>query len=403
MDVPMKNACLRVALAAWIVCAPAALVTPARAGLTDSIKKKVEKTVGDKSSQATDKANEKADAATGTKDAGTSAAPGASASGGASDDGGKISAVSTKFDFQPGDKVIFADDFTQDENGEFPSRWKLVDGTLEIAEMDGQRWLNAVGDNSKVRMKHGLAALPEFWTLEFDYFGATPFYGSFIVDGQDAGGNEMWHLEWSQGGGNTVFFRTGDILSSVPVGEPEALSGKHHVSILARGKALKIYFDRTRVVNTPEVKGLAADILFWMRDLRAKPMFSNVRFAEGPKPAKDLLASGKLVTYGIHFKTGSDLVEADSAPVLRDVSAYLKANPAVKLQITGHTDNVGSAASNLDLSKRRAASVARVLGADFGVEVERLTTDGKGDAQSIADNKTSEGRAMNRRVEFAKQ
>ena len=55
------------------------------------------------------------------------------------------------------------------------------------------------------------------------------------------------------------------------------------------------------------------------------------------------------------------------------------------------------------MSKRRAAAVAKVLAEQFGVAADRFTTDGKGDAQGIASNAKPEGRAMNRRVEFAKQ
>ena len=115
-----------------------------------------------------------------------------------------------------------------------------------------------------------------------------------------------------------------------------------------------------------------------------------------------MLAAGKLVTYGIRFGTGSDVVLPESAPVLRQVAAYMESNPAVKLKVTGHTDNVGTPASNLDLSKRRAAAVARVLAEQLGVAADRLTTDGRGDTQALASNAGPEGRAMNRRVEFAK-
>ena len=132
------------------------------------------------------------------------------------------------------------------------------------------------------------------------------------------------------------------------------------------------------------------------------PMITNVRFASGCRPPKDMLATGKLVTYGIRFQTGSDVVMPESAPVLRQVASYMEANAAVRLKITGHTDNVGTAASNLDLSKRRAASVAKVLSEQFAIVANRFETDGKGDTQSVASNAKPEGRAMNRRVEFAK-
>jgi outer membrane protein OmpA-like peptidoglycan-associated protein len=68
----------------------------------------------------------------------------------------------------------------------------------------------------------------------------------------------------------------------------------------------------------------------------------------------------------------------------------------------GHTDTDGDDAKNLDLSSRRAASVRIALTTEFGIESSRLETDGKGEMQPVADNKTPEGKAQNRRVEFIK-
>ena len=86
--------------------------------------------------------------------------------------------------------------------------------------------------------------------------------------------------------------------------------------------------------------------------------------------------------------------------MLRQVATWLDANPAARLRITGHTDNVGTAASNLTLSQRRSASVAKVLATEFAIAADRFETAGKGDTQAIAGNAKPEGRAMNRRVEF---
>lgn len=171
---------------------------------------------------------------------------------------------------------------------------------------------------------------------------------------------------------------------------------------MGRGTAVKAYVDRQRLASAPEIAGTPSlfEFRLWAT---THPMITNVRFAEGCRPAKDMLAEGKLVTYGIHFQSGSDVVLPDSAPVLRQISAYMVANAAVKLKITGHTDNVGTPASNLDLSKRRAASVAKVLSEQFAIAADRFATDGKGDTQTVASNAKPEGRAMNRRVEFAKQ
>jgi outer membrane protein OmpA-like peptidoglycan-associated protein len=164
--------------------------------------------------------------------------------------------------------------------------------------------------------------------------------------------------------------------------------------------------DRERLASVPDVTGPGVPVEFefrlWAPGMSVKPMITNVRFAEGCRPAKDMLAEGKLVTYGIHFESGSDVVLPESAPVLRQIAAYLESKPDVRLTITGHTDNVGKAAANLDLSKRRAASVANVLSGQFRIAADRFRTDGKGDTEPKSSNAKPEGRAMNRRVEFAK-
>jgi OOP family OmpA-OmpF porin len=102
----------------------------------------------------------------------------------------------------------------------------------------------------------------------------------------------------------------------------------------------------------------------------------------------------------VHFATGSATILPDSFPMLQEVVALLKANPSIKkMSIEGHTDNRGAAAMNLDLSKRRAASV-RVWLTNHGTEAERLSSEGYGITKPIDSNETDAGRQANRRVEF---
>ncbi len=375
------------------------LASPGYAGIGDSLKKKVTK----KAEAKVDEEAAKVTAETGTPapgeeaQTGEAAAPATDSSG--RKDGG-VSSVSTKFDYVPGDSVMFFDDFSQDELGEFPARWRLLQGTFETAESSGERWLRCTSVDGLIRMKlPAMALLPEFWTFEFDLFMPEPS-GSILVRGVSAGNHVAWEAVFPQG--QDMAFRTGEVFSSTPCETGPA--GRHHLMFMARGKGLKAYIDRQRMVSVPEIAApgeMPSEIEVRMFS-PAKPMIANVRFAEGCRPAKDMLAEGKLVTHGIRFETGSDVVLPDSAPILRQVASYLEANPAVKLQITGHTDNVGTAATNLDLSKRRAASVALVLTKQLAVAGDRFATDGKGDAEPMASNGNAEGRAMNRRVEFAK-
>ncbi len=400
-----RNSSPLVPLFALLAFAALALAPASRAGLMDAVKAKItekatKKAEGavDKSAEAADKVGKKKSESGKGEEGKTEEAESASAS---SEDGGKVSSVSTKFDYVPGDKVRFLDDFTQDELGEFPVRWKLVIGTFEVAEMEGERWLRCVSRDGMIRLKLGeMASLPEFWTLEFDFYGEEPMGSALGVRALGPEDHVVWEAYFPAG--KDMSFRTGEVFSSTTL-EGESVPGRHHVMFMARGTAIKAYIDRQRMASVPEIATHATPAQLEIRlSASTKPMITNVRFAEGCRPAKDMLAEGKLVTYGIRFATGSDVVMPESAPVLRQVASYLEANSAVKLNITGHTDNVGSAESNLDLSRRRAASVAKILAEQFGVSADRLETDGKGDTQSLATNAKPEGRAMNRRVEFAK-
>ena len=382
-----------------IAClAPAAL-----AGFGDKLKKKLGDVGNKQADKATEKANETADKATGgTSDKSSSGDSKAAKDEPTTGNAGKgaMGSVSTKFDFVPGDSVMFVDDFTRDELGEFPARWKLVGGTFEVAELEGERWLRCVSTDGHIRLKVP-SGLPEFWTLEFDGHHLDKAGIALTVSGLTADGSTAWEAMFPYSGRNLAF-RSGDIFSDTPFQTDPG--GRHHFMFMARGTALKAYIDRDRLASVPDVaaKGGAAeiDIRMWSPE---GPMITNVRLAEGCRPARDALDEGKLVTYGIRFDTGSDVVLPESAPILRQVAAWMEKHPDAKLQITGHTDNVGKPATNLDLSRRRAGSVAKALADGFAIAADRFATDGKGDTQALANNTKPEGRAMNRRVEFTKQ
>ncbi len=396
----MQSRATRAARAVAAIAATLVFVAAtAGAGPFDKIKKKVEEKAGKKAEDAIDAPKPKSEEKPKGEPAGkgeesSEAKPAAG--------GGALSAVSTKFDFVPGDSVILTDDFTQDDLGEFPAKWRLSSGTFEVAEMNGERWLRCTSDDGHIRMK-APPALPEFWTLELDVYGTDS--GAYLtVAGLTADGRTVWETMYPHSGKN-FSFRCGDIFSSTLL-DVEPAGRRHSVMFMGRGTSVKAYMDRERLANVPDVSGAGTpaefDFRLWAPGKPVKLMITNVRFAEGCRPAKDMLAEGKLVTYGIRFATGSDVVQPESAPVLRQIAAYLEAKPDVKLRITGHTDNVGTSVSNLDLSRRRAAAVARALAVDFKIAAERFETAGKGDTEPVSSNAKAEGRAMNRRVEFSR-
>lgn len=101
----------------------------------------------------------------------------------------------------------------------------------------------------------------------------------------------------------------------------------------------------------------------------------------------------------LEFETAKDVIKQESIPSLTELAEVLKKRPEWKLQIAGHTDNVGDAQRNLILSKKRAESVKRFM-EEQGIDSERLSTLYFGETQPIADNDTAEGRQKNRRVEM---
>ena len=89
--------------------------------------------------------------------------------------------------------------------------------------------------------------------------------------------------------------------------------------------------------------------------------------------------------------------------MLEEIAGVLKTNPDWKLTVSGHTDNVGGDAYNLDLSQRRAAAVKLALVTRYHIAPERLATDGFGATRPVATNDTLAGRALNRRVELTRE
>jgi outer membrane protein OmpA-like peptidoglycan-associated protein len=110
----------------------------------------------------------------------------------------------------------------------------------------------------------------------------------------------------------------------------------------------------------------------------------------------------RAVIYGIYFDFNSSTIKSQSAPVLRTIADVMKKNPRWALTVEGHTDNIGSAAANQDLSARRAAAVRAAL-IPLGIVETRLVTSGFGSSVPRDTNSTLAGRARNRRVELTLQ
>lgn len=128
----------------------------------------------------------------------------------------------------------------------------------------------------------------------------------------------------------------------------------------------------------------------------AGAMVQKLEFSAGQM--RDTLREGGHVTLrGILFETGQARIRPESAPLLDEVVALLRQNGALKLVVEGHTDNVGTSPANLELSRRRAQAVVQYLSGQ-GIAAARLRAEGRGDTEPVADNRSEQGRAQNRRV-----
>jgi OmpA-OmpF porin, OOP family len=108
------------------------------------------------------------------------------------------------------------------------------------------------------------------------------------------------------------------------------------------------------------------------------------------------------VALDIHFATGKAEILPESRPIISEIVALLKKRPNLRIGVDGHTDNVGTPTANKALSNARAQAVAAAIAA-AGVSSNRLEPMGYGQERPIADNRTEEGRAKNRRVELVKR
>jgi len=121
-----------------------------------------------------------------------------------------------------------------------------------------------------------------------------------------------------------------------------------------------------------------------------------------PDTRNKLLTLGKLVSTAILFDVNSDVIKPESFGALKEIAGILKQAGDIKIKITGHTDNDGDDATNLELSKKRAIAVKNTLSKDFGVNTGGFETDGKGDGLPLLPNNSAQNKANNRRVEFEK-
>ncbi len=344
--------------------------------------------------------------------------------------------ATTSSDFKRGSVIMYQDDVTAEQVGEFPSKWDLFQGTVETKTLGGVKAINPT-DNAQIQplIKEQGAYLPEEFTIEYDFY----YWPSSKIPGNDdyIGLNDMKLIlavtkdrsEFPQTGGDggdlTAFVLTHGVCSSSEHtyyfnGDKKGdftysfKKGWNHVALSFNKRALKVYFNDKRVVNLPRVNQPTWMCFQVPFDYINLTFIRNVVIAKGAvalydRDAQDVSAvekaiheTGKFVTNNILFDTGKATLKQESMIEIMKVADYMKKNPNVRFEVQGHTDNQGSDKINDPLSQQRAEAIVKAL-EGLGVDGFNLKAVGKGSHEPVADNSTEAGRAQNRRVVFVKR
>ena len=314
--------------------------------------------------------------------------------------------VWSRFDFIPGDEVIFEDAPSADEeNGEFPSRWDLVEGNCEIIEVNGEKVIAFPQGGSIIPYLKNAKDdyLPEVFTIEFDAWLWWDNQRDIYIKLYDTKNqrNNLYDLE--------VNSYSLEVSGNYQELEPKTKhNGKwRHISIAyTRGK-LKAYMDDTRLINIPHFEGnpsgLTIDCNGYSADTPDKLQYiKNIRIAKGGVKYYDrVLSEGKIIVNGIKFDVNKATLKPESMGPINEIFELMQKQADLNFSVEGHTDSDGDEAHNQTLSEERAKTVMNKL-IEMGIDKSRLKSTGFGESKPIADNSSAEGKANNRRVEFVK-
>ena len=328
-----------------------------------------------------------------------------------------------KSDFVPGTVVIFEDNLQGEQMGEFPSKWDLIENNAEVAKMNGKMAIKFEhGSNTEIMplIKDGNKKyLPEFYTLEFDFFATgkedtNTAYRLYLNSENDRHNSSIWfsqdRMTWDIQKPNS----DDNVNGNASLEDIMELNDWNHFALSFNKRALKVYVNGKRIINIPNATAMdwfSVETEFWEDHV---DYITNIRLAKGGVALyerneqsmtaieKAIAETGKFVTNNILFETGKATLKPESMAEIQKVADYMKKNPGARFEVQGHTDNQGSDAINDPLSQQRAEAVVKAL-EGLGCDPFNLRPVGKGSHEPVADNSTEAGRAKNRRVEFIKK
>ncbi len=334
--------------------------------------------------------------------------------------------IYSKYDFVPGDKLLFFDDFSQDFVGDFPSKWN-TNGTGEVVKVNNVegKWFELKAGYSLNYIPLLSSKLPEDYTIEFDLLAVgldnqTSSTARIMISLEDNDtfkrGNNTAVAELPLGQFGAFNTRVSNridntviINSALKTDIRKAVLNKPHIAIAVNKRRYRLWINEKKYIDIPQLVAPGAVIktvkfsLYGLNDGKERIFIQNIKIAEGGVDLRrKLMADGKISTNGILFDSGSANIQPQSLGIVRQISQVLMQDDSIRLNIIGHTDSDGKDNANLKLSKARADAVKTALTDIYNIAEDRLTTEGKGESEPIGDNTTADGKAQNRRVEFVK-
>jgi outer membrane protein OmpA-like peptidoglycan-associated protein len=316
------------------------------------------------------------------------------------------------FEFVPGDRLIFHDDYAGDNIGDFPRNLTFLNGNWDVVTWEGRRLLRNTGPRHSAFLVELPETLPEMFTIEFDVYFPHGNQQMIVSTSPPpvAGGNwtsiegNVFRVASNQQAG--LIRASGVGVESVNLA-PAVMEGLVPFRIMADGSHVKVFVGEQRVANVPNADLRRSPSLYFENSYFAdqdNPMLVGpIRVAGGGLDLYDALEKdGRVAVRSILFDTSKDDIRPESDEVLTEIGTMLEEHPELSLMIEGHTDDQGEFDFNMQLSADRAAAVKQYLVDEFGIDPERLRTIGLGQTQPVDTNETPEGRQENRRVELVR-